>query len=174
MHLKEEALKKASQNQENLVAQLTTEKTKTQQQMQFIKRLQRKLLLISKVNYKRCDFPCNCMIKIYHYEDLCSNYSSTGTMYNGTSPRFFIRPIEFDKSKDSALFWHQERDMYKSLIDSYQSEVTVNISTTASSRIQQLEDILESYRKQIESMETEISKVPTNQDITLNITEVRT
>lgn len=64
--------------------------------------------------------------------------------------------------------------MYKSLIDSYQSEVTVNISTTASSRIQQLEDILESYRKQIESMETEISKVPTNQDITLNITEVRT
>lgn len=64
--------------------------------------------------------------------------------------------------------------MYKSLIDSYQSEVTVNISTTASSRIQQLEDILESYRKQIESMETEISIVPTNQDITLNITEVRT
>lgn len=112
VHLKEEALKKASQNQENLVAQLTTEKTKTQQQMQFIKRLQRKLLLISK-----------------------------------------------------------ERDMYKSLIDSYQSEVTVNISTTASSRIQQLEDILESYRKQIESMETEISKVPTSQDITLNITK---
>lgn len=63
--------------------------------------------------------------------------------------------------------------MYKSLIDSYQSEVTVNISTTASSRIQQLEDILESYRKQIESMETEISKVPTSQDITLNITKVK-
>lgn len=63
--------------------------------------------------------------------------------------------------------------MYKSLIDSYQSEVTVNISTTASSRIQQLEDILESYRKQIESMETEISKVPTSQDITLNFTKVK-
>lgn len=63
MHLKEEALKKASQNQENLVAQLTTEKTKTQQQMQFIKRLQRKLLLISKVNYKSGVFPCNCVIK---------------------------------------------------------------------------------------------------------------
>lgn len=63
--------------------------------------------------------------------------------------------------------------MFKSLIDSYQSEVTVNISTTASSRIQQLEDILESYRKQIESMETEISKVPTSQDITLNITKVK-
>lgn len=52
--------------------------------------------------------------------------------------------------------------MYKNLIDSYQSEVTVNISATASSRIQQLEDILESYRKQMETMETEMSKAQTN------------
>lgn len=54
--MKEEALKKASQTQENLVAQLTTEKSKTQQQTQFIKRLQRKLLLISKV--------CHCIISL--------------------------------------------------------------------------------------------------------------
>ncbi|XP_056018923.1 mitotic spindle assembly checkpoint protein MAD1-like isoform X2 [Ostrea edulis] len=99
LHMKEEALKKASQTQENLVAQLTTEKSKTQQQTQFIKRLQRKLLLISK-----------------------------------------------------------ERDMYKGLIDSYQSEVTVNLSATALSRMQQQEEILQSYKKQMESMETELPK----------------
>nr|XP_022316600.1 mitotic spindle assembly checkpoint protein MAD1-like [Crassostrea virginica] len=103
LNMKEEALKKVSQTHENVIAQLTSEKTKTQQQLQFIKKLQRKLLLISK-----------------------------------------------------------ERDMYKNLIDSYQSEVTVNISATASSRIQQLEDILESYRKQMETMETEMSKAQTN------------
>ncbi|XP_061174912.1 mitotic spindle assembly checkpoint protein MAD1-like [Saccostrea echinata] len=102
LHLKEEELKKAFQTREDLVAQLTTEKTRTQQQTQFIKRLQRKLLLISK-----------------------------------------------------------ERDMYQGLIDSYQSEVTVNMSTIASSRIQQLEETLEGYRKQMESMEAELSKTPT-------------
>lgn len=49
--MKEEALKKVSQTHENVIAQLTSEKTKTQQQLQFIKKLQRKLLLISKVSF---------------------------------------------------------------------------------------------------------------------------
>lgn len=88
MHLKEEALKKASQNQENLVAQLTTEKTKTQQQMQFIKRLQRKLLLISKVNYKSGVFPCNCVIKNISLWRSLYQLSMKVQCINGTNPRF--------------------------------------------------------------------------------------
>lgn len=55
----------------------------------------------------------------------------------------------------------KERDGYKRVIDSYESEVTVNIGAQTASRIQQLEEIVQAYRKQTEQLETELNRVST-------------
>lgn len=55
----------------------------------------------------------------------------------------------------------QEREGYKRVIDSYESEVTVNIGAQAASRIQQLEEIVQAYRKQTEQLEAELNRVST-------------
>ncbi|KAK3592821.1 hypothetical protein CHS0354_019049 [Potamilus streckersoni] len=84
---------------QDLKTELIREKQKVQQQADFIKRLQKKLLLVTK-----------------------------------------------------------ERDGYKSIIDSYESEVTVNIQAGTSTHIQQLEEGIGGYKKQIQFQEEELAK----------------
>ena len=54
--------------------------------------------------------------------------------------------------------WLQERDGFKNILESYESELTVNVSKHASSRIQHLEEMVDNYRKQIEHLETDLQK----------------
>ncbi len=52
----------------------------------------------------------------------------------------------------------QEREGYKRILDSYESEVTVNMGTVQANRIQQLEELVENYRSQTEALEAELGK----------------
>lgn len=56
------------------------------------------------------------------------------------------------------LFITKERDGFKNILDSYESEVTVNVSKHTSSRIQHLEEMVDNYRKQIEHLEVDLQK----------------
>lgn len=56
------------------------------------------------------------------------------------------------------LFITKERDGFKNILDSYESEVTVNVGKHATSRIHQLEEMVENYRKQVEQLENDLQK----------------
>ena len=53
----------------------------------------------------------------------------------------------------------QERDGYKRIIDSYESEVTLNVGAGSLNRVQHLEENMKAYRKQTELLESELNKV---------------
>lgn len=57
----------------------------------------------------------------------------------------------------------QEREGYKRILESYESEVTVNIAANAASRIHILEETLQMYRKQNEQLEAEVGQLTENQ-----------
>lgn len=101
LHIKENTLHNLQEQVNSLQQQVVMEKTKQQQEAELIKRLKRKLLLVTK-----------------------------------------------------------ERDSYKRIIDSYESELTVSLDSAGSlSRIQQLEENVEGYRKQNESLDAELTRV---------------
>ncbi|OWF51837.1 mitotic spindle assembly checkpoint protein MAD1-like [Mizuhopecten yessoensis] len=57
------------------------------------------------------------------------------------------------------LLFSKERDGYKQIIDSYESELTSNIGSLTTSRVQHLEGVIDGYRKQAETLEATISKL---------------
>ena len=63
--------------------------------------------------------------------------------------------------------------MYKKLLDSYENEVTVNIGANTMSRISQLEDVLEGYRKQVDNLETELSSRANQGEMNLSVSKVQ-
>ncbi|XP_052814982.1 mitotic spindle assembly checkpoint protein MAD1-like [Mya arenaria] len=103
LHQKEMTLRNLQEHQSQMQQQVTNEKTKSAQQADLIKRLQRKLLLVTK-----------------------------------------------------------ERDGYKRIIDSYESEVTVSLdpsSQASINRVALLEDSVQGYKRQTENLEAELNKV---------------
>ena len=50
----------------------------------------------------------------------------------------------------------QERESYKQVIESYESEMTVPIGQVTNNRVKQLEQIVEGYRQQLASLEEEL------------------
>lgn len=50
----------------------------------------------------------------------------------------------------------QERDSLKSILTSYESEVTINYSTVSQQRIVKLESQLESYKEELQRLEKEL------------------
>ncbi|XP_067673796.1 mitotic spindle assembly checkpoint protein MAD1-like isoform X2 [Haliotis asinina] len=92
-------LREMNSKYQTLVQEVSVGKTGSQHQQDLIKRLQRKLLLVSK-----------------------------------------------------------EREGYKRILDSYESEVTVNVGALQASRVQQLEQLLQDYRVQTESLEAELGR----------------
>nr|KAG5709485.1 hypothetical protein BaRGS_023167 [Batillaria attramentaria] len=50
----------------------------------------------------------------------------------------------------------KERESYKRILDGYESEITVPVP--ASSRIQELEDVVEGYRQQVQELETQLQQ----------------
>lgn len=57
------------------------------------------------------------------------------------------------------LLFSKERDGYKQIIDSYESELTSNVGSLTTSRIQHQEGVIDGYRKQIEMLEANITKL---------------
>ncbi|XP_060570209.1 mitotic spindle assembly checkpoint protein MAD1-like [Ruditapes philippinarum] len=107
LHLKENSLQSLQDQVNVLQQQVVTEKTNHQQKEELIKRLKRKLLLVTK-----------------------------------------------------------ERDGYKRIIDSYESEVTVSMDMVGSSgRVQHLEESVQGYKKQTEFLDAELNRV--NEELTL-------
>lgn len=101
LHIKENNLHSLQDQVNSLQQQLTTERSKQQQDADLLKRLKRKLLLVTK-----------------------------------------------------------ERDGYKRIIDSYESEVTVTVDSAGSmSRLQHLEESVQGYKRQTEYLETELNRV---------------
>lgn len=99
IHSLEEHLNSTQQKLETTITELQKEKSKVEQNADLIKRLQRKLLFVTK-----------------------------------------------------------ERDGFKNILDSYESEMTVNVAKHASSRIQHLEETIENYRKQVDQLEGDLQK----------------
>lgn len=103
LHLNENTLRDLQEQGKSLQQQLLREKSKVQQDNDLIKRLKRKLLLVTK-----------------------------------------------------------ERDGYKRIIDSYESEVTMTIGTDSAgslSHVQQLEESVQGYKEQTEWLELELMRV---------------
>ncbi|XP_071106833.1 mitotic spindle assembly checkpoint protein MAD1-like [Haliotis cracherodii] len=98
-HSLQAELRETTSKYQTAVQEASAGKTGSQQQQDLIKRLQRKLLLVSK-----------------------------------------------------------EREGYKRILDSYESEVTVNVGALQASRVQQLEQLLHDYRTQTESLEAELGR----------------
>ncbi|KAL5019316.1 hypothetical protein ScPMuIL_005038 [Solemya velum] len=61
----------------------------------------------------------------------------------------------------------KEREGYKRILESYESEVTVNIAANTASRLQILEETLQMYRKQNDQLEAEVGHLTENQNKTL-------
>lgn len=62
--------------------------------------------------------------------------------------------------KRKLLLVTKERDGYKRIIDSYESEVTVTMDSAGSlSRVQHLEESVQGYKKQTEYLEAELSRI---------------
>ncbi|XP_060071718.1 mitotic spindle assembly checkpoint protein MAD1-like [Ylistrum balloti] len=57
------------------------------------------------------------------------------------------------------LLFSKERDGYKQIIDSYESELTSNVGSLTTSRIQHQEGVIDGYRKQLEVLEANINKL---------------
>ncbi|XP_033747905.1 mitotic spindle assembly checkpoint protein MAD1-like [Pecten maximus] len=57
------------------------------------------------------------------------------------------------------LLFSKERDGYKQIIDSYESELTSNIGSLTTSRVQHQEGVIDGYRKQVEMLEANINKL---------------
>ena len=53
----------------------------------------------------------------------------------------------------------QERDGYKGIIDSYETEVTVNVAVTTQRRLQEAEDIRLRYEAEFERLEKDLENV---------------
>ncbi|XP_045214244.1 mitotic spindle assembly checkpoint protein MAD1-like isoform X1 [Mercenaria mercenaria] len=106
LHLKENSLHSLLEQVNSLQQQVVIEKGKHQQEAELIKRLKRKLLLVTK-----------------------------------------------------------ERDGYKRIIDSYESEVTVSMDSAGSlSRVHHLEESVQGYKKQTEFLDAELNRV--NEELT--------
>ena len=67
--------------------------------------------------------------------------------------------LDIKRHSPSILYLLQERDGYKRIIDSYESEVTLNVGAGSLNRVQHLEENMKAYRKQTELLETELNKV---------------
>ena len=52
----------------------------------------------------------------------------------------------------------QERDSYKQVLESYESEMTVPIGQVTNNRVKQLEQIVEGYQQQLASFEEELDQ----------------
>jgi len=66
----------------------------------------------------------------------------------------------------------KERDGYKQIIDSYESEVTVNIGAHTTNRMQHQEEVIEGYRKQVDKLEADVIRL-SNQDRSHSIPQVQ-
>ncbi|XP_025081208.1 mitotic spindle assembly checkpoint protein MAD1-like isoform X2 [Pomacea canaliculata] len=54
----------------------------------------------------------------------------------------------------------KERECYKRILDSYESEITVQLPANA--RVQQLEEVVEEYRTQLQELETQLQQLTDN------------
>lgn len=52
----------------------------------------------------------------------------------------------------------QERDALKRILDSYESEMTVNLDAHTGSRLQQQDEVIVGYQKQIEQLENDLQR----------------
>lgn len=64
------------------------------------------------------------------------------------------------------LFVTKERDGFKNILDSYESEVTVNVGKHTASRIQHLEEVVENYKKQVDYLEADLQKAYSQSGLT--------
>lgn len=64
------------------------------------------------------------------------------------------------------FFFVQERDGFKNILDSYESEVTVNVGKHTASRIQHLEEVVENYKKQVDYLEADLQKAYSQSGLT--------
>ncbi|XP_074648571.1 mitotic spindle assembly checkpoint protein MAD1-like [Tubulanus polymorphus] len=53
----------------------------------------------------------------------------------------------------------KERDGYKSMLNSYESEVTIDVNAQFQKRVSELEEVIEAYRTQTTNLETEITNL---------------
>ena len=53
-------------------------------------------------------------------------------------------------------FLLQERDGFKSILDSYESEATVNVGVMVNQRVQRLEESIMGYKRYIKQLETDL------------------
>jgi len=63
------------------------------------------------------------------------------------------------KLKRKVLFLSKERDCFKELVNSYESELTINVDAQKQVLWDKQEDILQDYRKQVMELETEVGKL---------------
>lgn len=65
-----------------------------------------------------------------------------------------------DKQWNShVLLLLQERDGYKRIIDTYDSEMTVNYQSVESQRLCELQSVLETYKKQVAEFEAQTESI---------------
>ena len=57
----------------------------------------------------------------------------------------------------------QERDSYRAVINSYENEVTIDMTSVTSRRLQELEAINAAYRKQCDELEAELQRATETQ-----------
>ena len=70
---------------------------------------------------------------------------------------------------------HKERDSYKELLDSYESEVTINVDAQQRAQRDRQDSIIQEYKKEVATLEAEVArlsdKFSTAQDQADNVTK---
>ena len=70
---------------------------------------------------------------------------------------------------------YKERDSYKELLDSYESEVTINVDAQQRAQRDRQDSIIQEYKKEVATLEAEVArlsdKFSTAQDQADNVTK---
>ncbi|XP_050418798.2 mitotic spindle assembly checkpoint protein MAD1 [Patella vulgata] len=84
-----------------------------------------------------------------------TKYQSTQEKLNSTNTNCQKQADFIKRLQKKLLLTTKEKEGYKRIIESYESEVTLNVANPGIDRTQQLEDIVQSYKRHCETLETE-------------------
>ncbi|KAK6166145.1 hypothetical protein SNE40_022908 [Patella caerulea] len=84
-----------------------------------------------------------------------TKYQTTQEKLNSTNTNCQKQADFIKRLQKKLLLTTKEKEGYKRIIESYESEVTLNVANPGIDRAQQLEDIVQSYKRHCETLETE-------------------
>lgn len=86
-------------------------------------------------------------------------YDMLHKQYSQDKLKFQTLMEQLKRLQRKVLLFSKERDGYKQIIDSYESELTSNMGALSTTRIQHQETVIEGYRKQVDVLEASINRL---------------